>query len=145
MSEANEGLKDDVNLLLSGFNQKKERIDRALASQDWSLLFPEATLSHMVRTYSDHCPLLIQCEEGLKVDKRRRPFRFQAMWVIGIMSYNGLSMASKVSLYLLLCSRLLGPVSLTFFGLRGMVGYMAGNLNLLKQSSYRLLTQFEAS
>ncbi|OMO81305.1 reverse transcriptase [Corchorus capsularis] len=58
-----------------------ERLDRALASAEWRLLFPEAIVKHLPRFYSDHCPILVQCKEEIPIDSSKKPFRFQAMWL----------------------------------------------------------------
>jgi hypothetical protein len=56
-----------------------ERLDRALANLDWRILFPEATVSHLTRTHSDHCPLLLTlCPIIPHV--LPRPFRFESIW-----------------------------------------------------------------
>ena len=38
----------------------RTRLDRALASPEWSSRFPEAKLSHLTAAASDHCPILLQ-------------------------------------------------------------------------------------
>ncbi|KAK2662407.1 hypothetical protein Ddye_000981 [Dipteronia dyeriana] len=37
-----------------------ERLDRALCSMDWRLLFVEGFMRHLPRVLSDHCHILIQ-------------------------------------------------------------------------------------
>ena len=70
-----------------------ERLDSALANPDWRILFPEATVSHLTRTHSDHCPFLLTlCPIISHV--LPRPFRFESIWLshsdfhmwIGILS-----------------------------------------------------------
>ncbi|CAA0835198.1 Unknown protein [Striga hermonthica] len=63
-----------------GLARIPERLDRVLANSSWRLLFPEASVKHLPRLHSDHCPLLLQCEGKLTVDRSKRPFCFQAMW-----------------------------------------------------------------
>lgn len=36
-----------------------ERIDKGWANPMWRTLYPEATIFHLPRTHSDHCPLLV--------------------------------------------------------------------------------------
>ncbi|GKV14797.1 hypothetical protein SLEP1_g25615 [Rubroshorea leprosula] len=58
----------------------RERLDRAWANPEWKLLFPEATLFHLPRTSSDHCPILLD----LKPFTHRtgsRPFRMEKFWL----------------------------------------------------------------
>jgi hypothetical protein len=58
----------------------RERLDRVLANMQWKLLFPEAMVSHLPRTHSDHCPLLVDVA-GLPIPQRDlRPFRMEAAW-----------------------------------------------------------------
>lgn len=60
----------------------KERLDRALSNADWRLLFPEAIVQHLPRTYSDHCPLLVDLS-GIPIpNPHLRPFRFEACWLL---------------------------------------------------------------
>lgn len=42
-----------------GLANTKRRLDRALANPEWRMIFPEATVSNLPRTYSDHSPILI--------------------------------------------------------------------------------------
>jgi exonuclease III len=57
-----------------------ERLDRALANPDWRILFPEASVTHLTRTHSDHCPFLLTlCPIIPHV--LPRPFRFENIWL----------------------------------------------------------------
>ena len=58
----------------------QERLDRAFANCDWRGLYPEASVNHLARTHSDHCPVLLSLEapSGTRLI---RPFRFQPMWL----------------------------------------------------------------
>ena len=65
---------DDCNLLDLGFSGPKytwsnlrqitdlvlERIDRCFANSEWRVLFPEASVTHLPRVFSDHCPVLLE-------------------------------------------------------------------------------------
>ena len=37
-----------------------ERLDRCFANPRWRMLYPEATITHLPRTFLDHCPVLIE-------------------------------------------------------------------------------------
>ena len=57
-----------------------ERLDRVVANSDWRLLFPDASVTHLPRTHSDHCPLLLSlCP--VHSCSFPRPFRFENMWL----------------------------------------------------------------
>ena len=44
------------------------------------MLFPEALVTHLPRTFLDHCPVLIElCRAS--VNQQNKPFRFQTMWL----------------------------------------------------------------
>ncbi|KAL0462661.1 UNVERIFIED_CONTAM: hypothetical protein Slati_0153700 [Sesamum latifolium] len=59
-----------------------ERLDRACANMGWSHLFPNAMVTHLPVTCSDHKALLIQLEEGPRVvQKCSRSWRFEAAWL----------------------------------------------------------------
>ena len=63
----------DINALI------QQRIDRCWTNSDWTLLFPDANVTHLPRVSSDHCPLLLKLfENGQR--RLERPFRFEKMW-----------------------------------------------------------------
>lgn len=37
-----------------------ERLDRCFANPSWKMLYPKAIVTHLPRTFSDHCPVLIE-------------------------------------------------------------------------------------
>ena len=59
------------------------RLDRVWANLEWKATFPEATITHLTRVNSDHCPLLLSFSSNVS-NASCRPFRFQPMW----MSHN---------------------------------------------------------
>ncbi|CAN0876754.1 hypothetical protein LINGRAHAP2_LOCUS11480 [Linum grandiflorum] len=63
----------------SRFGILQQRLDRGVANIRWRHLFPEASLLHLPRTHSDHCPLLL-LSGGVASVARNRPFRLEAMW-----------------------------------------------------------------
>ncbi|KAL8463077.1 hypothetical protein ACS0TY_033917 [Phlomoides rotata] len=60
------------------------RLDRALATAEWRILFPLHTVSHLSRTCSDHAPLLIHFEDNSNQwqhsGKKKRVFYFEKIW-----------------------------------------------------------------
>ncbi|KAL2939928.1 hypothetical protein RDABS01_001310 [Bienertia sinuspersici] len=62
----------------------QERLDRCLVTQDWKELYPGASVSHLDKRKSDHLPLLVSikgCPNSNPTEKRRKMFRFEAMWL----------------------------------------------------------------
>ncbi|XP_019163602.1 PREDICTED: uncharacterized protein LOC109159944 [Ipomoea nil] len=58
---------------------KGARLDRALCSTDWSLLFPGANVRHLPMLGSDHSPLLISTANGSPHQRISR-FKFNLAW-----------------------------------------------------------------
>lgn len=55
----------------------RERLDRGVVTTSWMALFPEVVVQHLVNSFSDHCPLLIEaCKE--EVMRRKGNFKFEA-------------------------------------------------------------------
>uniref|UniRef100_A0A2N9J763 CCHC-type domain-containing protein n=1 Tax=Fagus sylvatica TaxID=28930 RepID=A0A2N9J763_FAGSY len=64
----------DINSLIM------EWLDRAFANPNWRILFPEASVSHLTQTHSDHCPLLLTLCPIIP-RSLPRPFRFENIWL----------------------------------------------------------------
>lgn len=92
---------DNCNLIDLGFSGPKytwhrniqgrcklsKHLDRTLADFSWRTYFPEATVRHLHRLYSDHNPILINlCESSLR--RGTRPFRFEVVWVSRPLYYD---------------------------------------------------------
>ena len=45
------------------------------------MLYPEATITHLLRTFSDHCPVLIDLM-GNRISSTNKPFLFYNMWLL---------------------------------------------------------------
>jgi hypothetical protein len=63
-----------------GIRNVKVRLDRAVASPSWMANFPNATVSHLVSSRSDHYPLLIDLEKSETLSASRKPWRYEMMW-----------------------------------------------------------------
>ncbi|KAA3476120.1 reverse transcriptase [Gossypium australe] len=59
----------------------RERIDRCVATGSWSQTFLNYSLRHLSHSFSDHCPLLAETEDGRKRSNTSR-FRFESWWVL---------------------------------------------------------------
>ncbi|XP_030964467.1 uncharacterized protein LOC115985690 [Quercus lobata] len=57
-----------------------ERLDRGLATNGWFLKFPGSKVYHLQCDSSDHRPLLVFFAP-LDLPQRKRPFRFEEMWL----------------------------------------------------------------
>ena len=62
----------------SGYTQQ-ERLDRAMANQEWSILFNATYVFNLETLTSDHSALFLDFMEKPKIRKRR--FRFENAWL----------------------------------------------------------------
>ena len=58
-----------------------KRLDRALATNEWTNKFPMARLYHLTSAASDHSPLLLRFTNKTRRRRPRRMFRFEKMWL----------------------------------------------------------------
>lgn len=86
---------DICNLLDLGFSSPKytwfnrrqisdlilERIDRCFANPTRRLLYPEASITHLPRVFSNRCLALLELYNSLAV-VQDKPFCFQSMWML---------------------------------------------------------------
>lgn len=63
-----------------GSTEIKARLDRARACGDWLVRFPKARVDHIGTAISDHFLLLIELSAPSS-SNRRKPFRFEPMWL----------------------------------------------------------------
>ena len=61
--------------------QIRERLDRALATQEWMDLFPTAKLHHLSSSASDHSLLCLHLVHRQRRRKARKLFIFESMWL----------------------------------------------------------------
>lgn len=61
----------------------RERLDRFMASTEWSNLFPNATVTHLLKNKSDHCPIVARLTQHRRPrEGGRRSFRFETAWLL---------------------------------------------------------------
>ncbi|KAF7840571.1 putative ribonuclease H protein At1g65750 family [Senna tora] len=60
----------------------KERIDRCFSNSDWRMGNSEASVFHLFSRKSDHRPIVLRSGTSRKVDRKKRPFRFLASWLL---------------------------------------------------------------
>ena len=59
-----------------------ERLDRGVANVDWLEKFPTGRIRNLSCFTSDHYPILLTLDAGgEKLRWKRKPFRFEAMWL----------------------------------------------------------------
>ncbi|XP_060961739.1 uncharacterized protein LOC133031956 [Cannabis sativa] len=63
---------------LVGVSLKRARLDRALASTDWRIVWPNAIVTHLTATSSDHNPILLDSSGGKYCTKPQ--FKYEMMW-----------------------------------------------------------------
>ncbi|KAK3012916.1 hypothetical protein RJ639_009673 [Escallonia herrerae] len=56
----------------------KERLDKAYANAAWCTLFPDASVTHLPGTASDHLPIVLKTHKPLYCGMK--PFKFEAAW-----------------------------------------------------------------
>jgi hypothetical protein len=56
------------------------RLDGGVANTDWSFLFPNASVSHLLSTSSDHKALLLHLDRSSGVPLQKRQFSYEIMW-----------------------------------------------------------------
>lgn len=81
----------NYNLLDLGFTGQKftwsncrknnlilERLDHFLANPLWLAKFPQTLVTHLSRTHSDHCPLILSTNPNSR--HASKPFRLKSIW-----------------------------------------------------------------
>ncbi|XP_019179618.1 PREDICTED: uncharacterized protein LOC109174845 [Ipomoea nil] len=60
----------------------RRKLDRVFWNMDAQLLFPEGKAHILPCTHSDHHPIQFASNAGSPPDRRERPFRFEAAWLL---------------------------------------------------------------
>lgn len=60
----------------------EQKLDHLVMNIQWRMRLQEAVVAHLPPFKSDHHPLLIKLESESRTNRRRRPFRFIASWII---------------------------------------------------------------
>lgn len=74
------GSKWTYNNKQSGSNNVKARLDRGVASPEWSKVFGDATIERIASSRSDHVPLLLRLGKRKEWRPKKKIFRYEAMW-----------------------------------------------------------------
>jgi hypothetical protein len=61
--------------------QIRERLDRAIADDNWMQMFPNASLSHLDCIKSDHRPILLETEQTVLLSHSNGSIKFEAKWL----------------------------------------------------------------
>lgn len=60
----------------------EQRLDRAMATKQWLLLFPQVRLKNLVVAKSDRSPLLLQRDDVVEMASVNKRFRFENIWLL---------------------------------------------------------------
>ncbi|KAA3477206.1 reverse transcriptase [Gossypium australe] len=99
----------------------KERLDGGITNEKWMHLFPKGNIHHLIRSISDHCPLLISTNNGT-IYKQSPRFKFEA-WE----SSNG-SISEKLERLQASLTRWASSINKDRDGLKGKLTKELGNL-----------------
>jgi hypothetical protein len=58
----------------------EERLDRAMATSTWLMMYPEVKLQNLLASHSDHSPILLQNSPVVRIQSNYM-FRFENMWL----------------------------------------------------------------
>ena len=59
-----------------------ERLDRSVINYEWLAKFSTGQVHYLNSFTSDHCPILVSLvSKGERQRWRKKPFRFEAMWL----------------------------------------------------------------
>ncbi|KAK9670069.1 hypothetical protein RND81_13G174700 [Saponaria officinalis] len=67
-----------------GDENVQERLDRAMATDEWIDMYSSSSIHHLPKRKSDHLPIPVKISkaiDGNTQHKRRRSFRFKKMWL----------------------------------------------------------------
>jgi endonuclease/exonuclease/phosphatase family metal-dependent hydrolase len=56
------------------------RLDRALATTDWSMRYPLAKVRHLTAAASDHGPITLTWRSDEPRNTRKKNFKYEVMW-----------------------------------------------------------------
>lgn len=82
-----------IDLFMEGYNftwfkslgtsrAVEEKLDRALATDSWLAMFPNASLECLTATSSDHYPLKLSCVANRQLSAQGTQFRFENSWLL---------------------------------------------------------------
>ncbi|CAJ2647159.1 unnamed protein product [Trifolium pratense] len=60
----------------------EERLDRALATENWHILFPNAIVENLPAPASDHYPILLVREPDSRLQRGQSRFKFENAWLV---------------------------------------------------------------
>ncbi|KAF7808539.1 putative ribonuclease H protein At1g65750 family [Senna tora] len=71
-----------MDLGFNGYKFTWERIDKFFCNSDWKMRNQDAYVLHLFSRKSDHRPIMLKRCVQKEVDKKKRPFRFMASWLM---------------------------------------------------------------
>ncbi|KAM7277228.1 hypothetical protein ACFE04_019094 [Oxalis oulophora] len=63
-----------------GGNEIFEKLDRVVVNDDWDLMFPNAAVSNLASSISDHLPVMLNSNKLLGWQARVKGFKFENFW-----------------------------------------------------------------
>jgi hypothetical protein len=63
-----------------GDNNVRVRLDRAVACPAWRDCYADTTVQHLTSPASDHCPVLVQLEQEVRVPRRQPKRQYEIFW-----------------------------------------------------------------
>jgi hypothetical protein len=56
------------------------RLDRALATTEWSERYPLAVVRHLIAAASDHVPIILSWRQDEPISRKKKKFKYEVMW-----------------------------------------------------------------
>ncbi|KAJ8447421.1 hypothetical protein Cgig2_019415 [Carnegiea gigantea] len=84
-----EGYEFTWNRCKDGMVVVEERLDKFCASTEWSLMFPDATITHINSDISDHLPVILRCHPRRSTNQRH----FGNIWTLDLSGKEAISQA----------------------------------------------------
>lgn len=65
---------------VTGSSYCRVRLDRALATTEWSEHYPLAVVRHLTAAASDHVPIILSWRQDEPISSKKKKFKYEMMW-----------------------------------------------------------------